>query len=496
MTLRLREAYEPLRLLMQQCSLSESLVDVWRLSNEVEASNPDNLAEGGVAPWDLPLLAREVLLHGTLQGPLRLGAPGILPRVIGTIRDIENEASKLRLVGDDGSNSVVFDEMLRLTHRQFPWQQGHLATSLIRKLKTFGAPPVASMLVSETGLSIRQFFLLGFAVTGHLQTRFDVNSAQGYAEFGITPEQSKSFFERMSMRIMDIRRVLESHQDIGENWEYAWNGLEAVPLISLDGEHPNRLYCPVPQLLMRRFSGGLYYDLVESKGFGTAFGKAFEAYVGEVLHIAFPSPEFTVHAEQPYKIGKQRHDGPDWVVCGPKGNLFIECKAKRLTQVAKSADGSIGLREDLSTLAKAVVQHYKNVVKAVEGKSKWEPNGKPTWPVVLTFEDWYLLGPRLQGLLADAVQAELIEEGMDAQLMTEMPYSVMSCREFELCAGSIAHAGISPFFAGKMEGEKRQWLWPEYSAHAFPHAPRINFVHEFRADLDAVIPELNLPDDA
>lgn len=491
------DSYKPLRNFLRQCLLEGALIDVWQLAQHLaNGSAPPNLPgmppytlKDQVLQWEIAVLAREVLLHAQRRGDKRINSLASIQKVIGPLRETRNEGSKLRLMWHPGS---LFDEMLRLTHQQFPWQQGNLTSSLIRNLKIFGSPAVAAVLERTTGLTVRKFFFLGLALSGHLAKQFGINSDQDYAHFGISRGEAQGFFSRLSTTVDDFRRKL-AEQQIDENWDYSWNPLEATPLIVLDPAYPNRLYCPVPGLLLRRFSGGLYYDLVNEPGFSNAFGDAFQNYVGDVLDVAFKRPQFTLFKEEPYHVGKRRHDGADWILSGPDGNLFIECKTKRMTQAARTLAGGDLLRDDFGKIADAIVQHYKNVLEALEGKSKWQPNGLPATVLIITYEDWYLLGPVGHDLLKIAVPERLSAKGLPLDLVERMPYALMSTREFERCAAAIAKAGVQAFFSGKREEPYRQWLWPEYQEEKFPEAGRINFNDAFRDSWQQHLPEASLP---
>ena len=496
------DAYKPLRNYLRQCALETTLADMWQLSQHVadpasmlppaQADERPYSLDGQLFPWDLPAIAREVLLHAQQRGGTkRLNSLAAVQTVVNSLRNTNNEGSKLRLRlnGQDD----VFNELLRISHHQFPWQQGNIYRSLIRHLKIFGAPRVAPILEKHTGLTVREFFFLGFAIAGHLLRRFDINSAQDYREFGISEAKATAFFSRVSMSIDDLRPVLAA-QPVNATWDYGRNPLEETPLVALDPEHPNRLYCPVPDLLLRRFSTGLYYDLVDVSGFDNAFGPAFEAYVGEVLAVAYQDGPATVLKEVPYAVGRDTHHGPDWIVCDAGGNLVVECKTKRLTHVARQA-GDVALRAEVDKIAKAVVQNYKNIREAQQGLSSWKPNGHPIIPLVITLEDWFFLGPSLHELLEQCVRSQLTDAGLDAQLMETMPYAVMSCREFEECIGAVREGGIAKFFQGKREGEYLQWMWSEYMHHAYKGLKPINFQKAFEADWRKVIPEAAMPKD-
>lgn len=486
------DAYKPLRNYLRTCNLGAALVDTWHLSqhitNGIDLTNqiayPPYTLRDQVFPWDLPSIAREVVLHAREDGRHRLNSLKAIARVLNSIRETTNEASKLRLQ----QSADLFDEILRVAHQQFPWQQRDTANALLRHLKTFGSQRIAPILQQKTGLSVKEFFFLGIAVSGHLLKRFDINSDQDYGHFGITRAQAQAFFSRLSMPIQELRVRLAADHAVDARWDYLWNALEATPLIVLDPRSPNRLLCPVPALLLRRFSGGLYYDLYDIPSFGNAFGRAFEDYIGEVIDVAFEKQSYTVHSEHPYNVGKNVHHGPDQIICGVDANLFVECKTKRLTQVAKSELGNVAIRNDIGKIADAIVQHYQNILEAHEGLSNWQPNGLPSVPLVVTFEDWFFLGKPMHEILAQGVYDRLKKKKMDTNLPSMMPYAVMSAREFENCCGAIAEVGIKRFFEGKQEGEYSSWMWEEYCRDCFPVAKRVNLQRAFARDWNTVIP--------
>lgn len=493
-------AYKPLRNYLRQCTLEATLADIWQLSQHV--ANPAVMSaptqpgerpyslDGQLFPWELPVIAREVLLHAQQRGGRkRLNSLAAVRRVVSSLRNAGNEGSKLRLSRQDD----LFNELLRISHHQFPWQQGNIYRSLIRHLKIFSAPSVAPILEERTGLTVREFFFLGIALAGHLRRRFDINGAQDYSEFGISNAKAAAFFSRLSMSLDDLRPLLAA-QPIDVTWDYGWNPLEATPLVAIDAEYPDRLCCPVPELLLRRFSTGLYYDLIKVSGFGNAFGAAFESYIGEVLMVAYQNEPAMVIKETPYTVRGDTHHGPDWIVCDAGGNLVIECKTKRLTHAAREA-GNVVLGDQVDKIAEAIVQNYKNIWEAQQGLWSWKPNGHPMVPLVITFEDWFFIGPLLYKLLEERVRRQLIDACLDAQLMETMPYAVMSCREFEMCIGAMREGGMAKFFQGKREREYLQWMWPEYLRREYKNVKPINFQKAFEADWRKVVPESVLPRD-
>lgn len=495
------DAYKPMRNYLRQCALDATLVDVWQLSQHVDhprqmrapiqAGAPSYSLEGTLFPWDLPVIAREVLRHAQQHGGTkRLNSQVAVWTVIKSLRHTSDEGSKLRL----NEQHDIFNEMLRITHHQFPWQQGNIYSSLTRHLCIFSGPDVATILEKTTGLTVKEFFFLGFALGGHLMHRFDINSAQDYSEFGISKEKADAFFSRLSIKIDDLRHAL-ADLPIDAKWDHEWNPLELTPLVILDPQYPNRMHCPIPDFLLRRFSTGLYYDLVKTPGFGNAFGKAFEAYVGKVLAEAYSDGTAQIFEEKPYPVGKDTHHGPDWIVCDDGGNLVIECKTKRLTHMARQA-GDVKLRAELDVIADAVVQNYKNIRDAQRGLSSWQPNEHQIIPLIITFEDWFFLGPYLHEMLEQSVRSKLPDSGFEAQLVETMPYAIMSCREFELCVGAISEVGITQFFQGKRKGDYLKWMWPQYLQQEYKDIKRFNLLKAFEAEWRKVIPEAAMPQES
>jgi hypothetical protein len=491
------EAYKPLRNMMRQCNLEASLVDIWRLSQHitnngkapVQAGMPPYSLKQYLFPWDIPTVAREVVLNAHRKGKKRLNSLNAMRTVVNTIRQVEGVGSKERLDFED-----VLKELHRISHRQFPCQQQNDWIGLLRYLKVFGSPEVGPILERETGFTIREYFLLGIWLSAHLQQRFDINAQEDFTFIGISREQSLKFFMKLSSTVEELQELMVGLQKYDETWEYSWNPLEAKPLISLDPQHRHRLYCPVPDLLLRRFSHGMYYDLVKASGFNTAFGISFENYIGEVLLAVFIPPDFAVYEEEEYYVGKNIHHGADWILTGADANLFIECKTKRMIQAAKFSVGGADLVGEIGIIADAVVQLYKNVREAEEGRSKWEPNGLPSFPLVITLEDWFLFGPLPQDLLRTSVVDRMAAEGLEISLLKSRPYAVASAREFERFTGVIKEVGIQPFFSGKNDGDYKQWMWEEYAREKYPNAKRTNLYSLFRQDLQHVIPAEAMPD--
>jgi len=74
---------------------------------------------------------------------------------------------------------------------------------------------------------------------------------------------------------------------------------------------------------------------------------------------------------------------------------------------------------------------------------------------VLTLEDWFILSPRVAGMLRERVRRLLAEAGISEKMLVEMPYTIASAHEFEITSQIIAQAGIFPVMAKKTAPEQQ-----------------------------------------
>ena len=468
------ELYKPFRNYMRRFPFADTMEKIWLLGGQISGAEkgrplrfPDRklpvTLKGLVYPWDLELLAREAILNSPGTGEKSFGRWSDFSRAINFIRDIEDEIAKR----NDESN--ILREIHRIVHRQFPWQRPPSTSSIMRYLKIFGGSDLEPAVEQQTGLPIRKFYQLAFALSGHSLKSSAINMATDYSVLGITKDESGAFFQKMSAPLAILREQTKAMQSYDDAWLYARNPLEATPLVAFDTAHPERAYCPIPMYMLRRASDGLFYDLVKTPGFDNAFGAAFQDYVGIVLGTLLRPPKFEVMAETPYELGKgYRKHGVDWMVRDDTGNLFIECKTKRLRQDAKFIVTGTGLEDAMDALGSYVVQHYKNIVDALGGRTAWVPNEKPSFAVVVTLEDWWIFTPPIVKMLDDSVERRLLEAGIDKSIIERVPFAVSLIDDLEIGCQIMSETGIEPFLGLRPDPMHRGWSSSPFSTVKFP----------------------------
>jgi hypothetical protein len=486
--------YEPFRKYLTQFDRLESLIHIWRYS--LVSIDKLILPAGYIAnvppgqdpnmvpyPWELDLLSREIVLNSFKGGTRRLNNWNDLAGAINHIRRLDGEAF---LLGNNGNPDVMI-ELHRSAHRQFPFADLGIFP-IMRATKVLGDAVIDQIAQRELGLSARQFFRLGIAVTGHFNSKWDFSTKQDYSVIGISADSLKAFIDRLTIPIADLKKQLRALQRYDTHWAYTWNPLVSKPLIAIDPYYPERVICPIPHYLLKRTFGGLFYDLVNVVDFQNPYGNSFQAYIGELLQRTCLPPRFQILAVKPYLVGGSPSHGVDWILSDNTGHAFIEAKTKRLTVKARAAIDAAALDKDIDILAQAVAQNYRNIMDALDGKTEWVPDNKPIFPLILTLEDWFIFSPTIKSMLDVKILSALQAEGIDPSVLNRMPWQLGSAHEFEIASQVIAQLGVSAVLSAKST-EQQGWSLIPALTERFPDALRAVNYRLFEEDFLALVPE-------
>ncbi len=169
------DEYKPFRNYMRRFDLVTSLIDVWSYSLHIienqglqpgYAVGLDKAAnlKKHIHPWDLDILAREIVLNAGNGGTYSLRWWNDLATAVNHLRHLDGA---VYLQNKDPQSAVLL-ELHRIAHRQFPWQMGMGgANPMIRAFKVFGEAGVGAIVERELGMTATQFLQLGMAVSGH-----------------------------------------------------------------------------------------------------------------------------------------------------------------------------------------------------------------------------------------------------------------------------------------------------------------------------------------
>ena len=229
-------------------------------------------------------------------------------------------------------------EVMRISHRQFVWQQQPLNWRwIIRHYKLFNTPSIVAICEQRTGLTIHEIYLIGMAFLGIFSQRTLTAQQMNIEIPGLDQVQIDLFLRLTSLGRAELSNRLRVEHSLDENFFYPYSSLREFPLIRISHRGRNEIACPIPTLLFWRITSGLYYALRDERGFPTAFGQSFQRYVGEVLRKRMTNEAMVVLDEAEYQVGKLRKDTVDWIIQqGDQAALFVECKTKRFTWASKA----------------------------------------------------------------------------------------------------------------------------------------------------------------
>lgn len=482
------DLYKPFRNRVREYHLGDTLYVVWAYSRLLQLSQPTfprdiespprettlgKPLRHLVFPWNLELLAKEAILNSGGTGKAKKD----IKKWAGLALAL-NSAGKLDgAIAERTSNETnIMLELHRLAHLQFGWQAERPNLGLIaRYFMIMRDSRLDEICRRKLGVSVADIYVGGLALYGHFTKSFNFTASQSGNGIDLLTDK----FLAMACRSIEFMRVqLAKDQRYDEAFLYAYNSLRAFPLVSMIVNGQPTIVCPLPTLLLWRFTNGLYYELWDDPKFANPYGESFQSYVGEVLRRALQHG-FHVIPEEKYGSTKStERDSIDWIVADEKSALFIECKTKRMKWQAKTdLETTKTLQAQLDYLAKAIVQTYKNVHDYRLGKYghfHFEAKRK-IYPVIVTLEDWYLFGFKTPELLENIVRIRLAEADLPSSYLTEMPYTIWSAHDLESVVSIIDGAGIAAVMDGRLQSsEKRNWGWSGYLAGAFKDFKRRN----------------------
>jgi len=118
------------------------------------------------------------------------------------------------------------------------------------------------------------------------------------------------------------------------------------------------------------------------------------------------------------------------------------------------------IQRDLDILADDVVQAYKTIDDYKNGHyPHLEYNSeRAIYPFIITLEEWFLIGEDLQRL-EGKVGSRLSNQKLPETCLTEMPYTICSCRAYEDLVSILRKRTIDDIV--------ETWFVPENKGHHF-----------------------------
>lgn len=408
--------------------------------------------------WSLETLVNELLATRKPKG-FGIGRTRLLNaesfqtlRVLhGILINLENAEDGIFLENHD-----VFYEMARIAQRQFPWQRGVAnAPHLYRSILLYGTGSAREFFEANAGSTLPDFVKVGAYLSGALQGNDYVDRARDLSEIGITPAIREAALAKLAIPHADARVRAARMRARRRHTAYAPSILRDFPIIAF-GDRGERLRAPIPELIMYRYTSGLYLDVVQGgSAVWSDVGRRFEKYVLEYLR-AMMVP-YDVTGDAVYGPKKAQSRTPDVLVSGDDGIVAaVECKAKRMSFEARYsenplAEAAIGFDE----LAKGMFQIWRFFAHARRGLTGDLSVAQNCQGIIVTADSWLSMA-RIQAekVVAAAHALADAEDGIEAVDRREIAFCQIDDVEFALQNGTADSflAACREVSAGKKKG--------------------------------------------
>lgn len=379
--------------------------------------------------WELETLVNELLVVPKRKKPKR-GRDRQL--VINNFENIVRATNFLRGLenSEDGRRShdkSIMRELVRIANRQFDWQRGYFnLPQFYRNAFVYGQGESSEFFEDRYGITINQLSLVGFAIYSALIQRPVFLRNSDLLKFGITAIELERCLSLISRPEKVMRSLAIAERKSIHPTAYRASVLRRFPCL-LFGDEGERVRAPLPQLILERVTGGIFYDVVGGGGsVRHDYGRRFEEYCLRYLRAMFPRMEW--RPEEKYRVKPHYFDTPDILLTDGAGlGLVIECKATRMGYDAKFGDGDERGFEDI---IKAVFQLWRFFSHCRRGLTGFRANADVVG-AVLTLDNWMLMAKSLQSEVIAA--ARILATKKDSNILDEdcKPIAFFSVTDLE-----------------------------------------------------------------
>lgn len=458
--------YKPLRNLLRQYNLWSGLSVAYRFMTYLDYDRdlPQALAPAGVltradrlrkglVQWEFEILIREMILNCPEQGRKNFQSVKDIAKCINLIKRIEN-----RIYGaHEGEDDDVLYELVRIAHRQFPWQTGINRAFAARYHWLYRQPGLRECISKIFGMNITELMQISLSLTGHFMNNMFINTPINNRINGVDPEITDKFIDRLSIDVAGAKEHFQKFASYDINWAYTFNIFRDRPLLRC----PNgRVACIIPDFLIRRVTSGVYYDLIKIRDVGSQYlGPAVQDLIGRTLLHFNKEKKFKILREERYGPKKSSRDSIDWIISDENAHVFIECKAARIRFSGMSdLKDRENIRQEFDRIRDFALQSYRTISDAFNGEyPHWKRNMNPCYLAIVTLEDWQSFGLHIEREVMRPLSGDLEKLGIDPKLPELVPMTFCAIADFEAALEICRIRGISNLFEKKSDGEYQQW---------------------------------------
>jgi len=435
----------------------------------------------GVYPWDISVLAREVV-YASDDTPLacyKLRRWNDFSKALNYVKSVETT-----IVKSDIDTDNVLRELFRLGHREFAHQMGGLTRhTLIRYGMIFSDPGVMPIVQRQTGLSMQQILTIGLGIWGQYQSHAAVYApTEDWLKLGIKKADLETFFRLFSKPFSELKQVVHDNHRVDNTFFYQYNPLAAYPLVEFTRDGKISYVCTSLHNFQARITGGVYYELYDDHAFDNPYGEAFQSYIGRVSEETFKDTAVALYGEETDPAENKRRC--DWIIDQLDSFTLVECKTKRIAIPGYAVlNTDEQLQRQLDILADAVVQTYEALL-VYEGHGyssavyPYDHSKRPSICVV-TLERWHLFGSVLT-MLRDTVRRKLRVKNIDVSIVERIPFITVDAEEYERLVYLAKKRSITDLIRDYTDPGQQYYAW-EFSSYMY------NVAHDELGEYDYVL---------
>lgn len=448
-------------------NVEEALPAIARLSRtlELERPIPKNSilnSPNNVGQWQLAFFAKTLIEKSNdyRAKPISDSALFYACAYYNNIRD-----PHLRDPVTEEARRELLNHLIRMSYEEFPMQVMNHRADIPRTMILFeelasaagnSEFDVARAFREKSGLTVREFLLIGFAYWVHAgqgEIRPPISTTIPNLKGILSPENQSKFLSIVAADYSRFR-TNQQRQLIKDGYEkHQFNCLHLYPLIWTTRKR--LLVCPLPPLLIRRVTRGIYYYLQEaySKGkdrneFTSFFGKQlFEPYVGMQLRTLRSKTEL-----RPESSITKSEKSCDWILIEGESTTLIECKTLGLTARAKSFGEPNIVLEDLRRRILKAVAAFQRTERAIDSGAPGfgDLRGKPRRNLIVLYDEIFLFNSLLY--------RELLQNDLEASGLDKIEFQVCSISELEYVIPALANHSLGAVLDEKVaNSERRTW---------------------------------------
>lgn len=381
----------------------------------------------------------------------------------------------------------ILQEMARIGHRQFSWQQPALnIPNFYRSAVLYGDGALSDHYRNRHGISPSDMMMLGLGIWAQLGTQpLFSRHKMTVPEIGLTQEIVDAGLNLLAISITDQRRRALELRGFGRDRIYRPSALRSHPCISFQADD-SRILCPLRELVLMRCTEGLYYDLVGiSDDVRRELGRAFESYALRFVEATSDAP---VATNVEYRFKGNTVNSPDILIGQPHElAVVVECKAARMSFEARfGADRQIAGQRGLDELAKGVRQIWRFLSHVRRGLVPGHAARNDVFGLVLTVDPWLRMTVGEHEAIFNQAQQWCAQHEPEIEPADQCPVGFTHIEDFERMSLKTDFSGVVATCRLGSDPNYIGWGFNELRERA--GAPDVEREYPFRADMGRVLP--------